>query len=257
MQQLTQLTHKPFLFSILGSALVVSSLAACGPAPSATGNFKAEINGVVQREPGQPMTDSRVALITESGQEVASLRTNSNGGYAFQQLAAGTYRVRFSQTDDVTGKPVLEFRPEQEPRTNEFFAQVTSQPISFNGQSTQSFTVSAISTLWKPDLNPTGGGATISTNRFPVFSWQPTSQARSYAVELLNPDGSLFYRSPDQSATTFEYRDLKGNQGSFNGLALQKGSQYYYRVRANLNPGNTPGPEYGVSAGSLLTIDAN
>lgn len=245
------------LFSLtLISALTGATLVACGPAPSASGNFKAEINGMIQREPGQPMTDAQVLLLNSSDQQVASLRTNSNGGFSFPQLAAGTYRVRFAQTTEASlNKPLLEYRPQEDPRSNEFFAQVTSQAISYNGQAAQTFTVSPISTIWKPQLNPEGG--TISTNRFPVFSWQTAPQARSYAVELLNPDASVFYRSPDQSTTGFELRDLKGNQGSFNGQPLQKGSQYYYRVRANLNPGTSPGPEYGVSAATLLTIDAN
>ena len=227
------------------------ALAACGPTPGTSGAGKSEIRGTILRAAGQPLGAAKVILLNGQDQEVSSLKTGDNGTFAFPNLGSGNYRVRFSLADDIQSVPVIEYKP-RETRTTEFFAQVTSQSISLDGQQTKPVEVSPITVGWKPNLAPNEG--TVTTNQFPNFSWEAAPNASNYTLELLNTNGTPFFRSGDQGGVTYQLRELNGNQGSSSGQAL-KGSERYFRVRVGLNPGTSPGAEYGYSTAAKLKFE--
>ncbi|HEY9843807.1 MAG TPA: carboxypeptidase-like regulatory domain-containing protein [Candidatus Obscuribacterales bacterium] len=228
-------------------------LAGCGPGPGAVGTKKGEIRGTILRAPGQPLNEAKVLLLSGNPEkEMASLRTGANGTFAFPNLAAGTYRVRFTLTASDEDKALIEYNF-GEARTTEFFAQLTSQSVSFDGQAAKLVEVSPLTVGWKPGLEP--HDKSISTDRFLGFSWQPAPNARNYVFELLKLDGSEFFRSPEQAGTDFELTSFKGNAGSANGQPIQKGGQYYYRVRVGLHPGTSPGADYGYSTVTRLKVE--
>lgn len=210
-------------------------------APSSTAHH--EIRGQILRAAGQPLGAAKVLLLGEQDQELTSLKTDNNGTFAFPNLAAGNYRIRFTHPDDLQGNPLVEYKP-TENRSTDFFDQLTSQKIHFEGSQSQRIDVAPLTVGWKPNLTPEAG--TVSTNHFPNFSWGAAPNASSYAMELLNLNASPFYRSPDQSGVTYQLQELKGNQGSSSGQAI-KGGEYLYRVRVGFTPGSIPGPEYGYS----------
>lgn len=239
------------IHAIQAFALVAGlALTACGPGPAATSTGKSEIHGTIVRDGGQPLSAARVLLLDGADKELRSLKTGANGDYSFPNLAAGNYRVRFSLQADNAPNPVIEYKG-TDARSTEYFAQVTSQSVSLDG-SGKSVGVSPMSVAWKSFLSPADGH--VSTNGFPDFSWQAAPNATSYAFELLNTDGSPFYRSPDQSGLSFHLTELKGNQGSSNGQAL-KGAERLFRVRVGLNPGTAPGAESGYSTAARLQFD--
>ena len=247
---LTKHIRIPVMLSLLSLVL-----ASCGPAPGSTGTAKSEIRGTIQRAPGQPLGEARVLLLRLDGnteQEAANLRAGSNGSFSFPNLAAGNYRVRFAQSADQQNGAQLRYRPEQDPRTAEYFAQLTSQSVSFDGMQASSVELKPLVVGWQPKLAPQEGS--VSTNSFMHFDWEPVSGARAYAIELLKPDGSLFYRSPEQAEVGFTLKQFTGNQGANNGQAL-KGNTLHYRVRAYFPASNPAGADYGISTQTPLKFD--
>lgn len=239
------------IHAIQALALVAGlALTACGPGPAATTTGKSEIHGTIVGDGGKALSGSKVLLLDGSDKELRSLKTGTNGDYAFANLGSGNYRVRFSLQADNAPNPVVEYKG-SDARSTEYFAQVTSQSISLDG-SAKSVGVSPMTVAWKPFLSPADGH--ISTNAFPDFSWQAAPNASNYTFELLNTDGSSFYRSPEQSGVSFHLTELKGNQGSSSGQPL-KGAERLFRVRVGLSPGTAPGAEYGYSTAARLQFD--
>lgn len=231
--------------------LAIGLLTACGPNPAASGSgSKSEVHGTVVSAPGQPLSGSKVVLLDASERELASLKTGGDGGYSFPNLAAGSYRVRFDLQADQNAGPLIVYKG-SDVRTTEFFSRLTSQSLRLDGQ--ESIGVAPLVVAWKANLAPNEGH--VGTNQYPTFRWDAAPNARQYAFELLKADGSVFFRSADQAATSYQYTSLKGNQGAYDGQSLQKGGEYLFRVRVGLNAGSTPGPEYGYSTVAKLTFD--
>jgi hypothetical protein len=178
------------------------------------------------------------------------MRTSPDGRYRFSNLGAGNYRVRFSLSEDDSVNYLMEYH-KAETRTTQFFHQITSQTIGYDGATARTIEVSPFIVGWNSNLQPPDGE--VNLDRILTFSWNAPPRAKSYQLEIYTASGAPFFRSETLTKTEFDYSNPKRNLGSFNGQVFAKGQTYQYRIRVELEPGTSPGAEYGVSTAPKIT----
>lgn len=249
----TQPSSRPSSGSTASGTPSTGGTTSASPTPppvAPKGNEKAVITGLIQRVAGENLNDAKVVLTDTSDRVVSSVRTSPDGRYRFANLGAGNYRVRFSLSEDDAVSYMMPYRKDQA-RTTQFFHQIASQAIGFDGAAARTIEVSPFIVGWDSNLQPPDGE--INLDRTVTFSWNPPPRAKSYQLEIYTESGAPFFRSETLSKTEFDYANPKGNLGSYNGQVFAKGQTYQYRVRVELEPGTSPGAEYGVSTAPKIT----
>jgi hypothetical protein len=250
------LKNKQFLNLTDISCLALVSISACNPGaqpgntigiPVGAGVQKASISGSVVKSNLSPAESATLVLIQRIGQQdrdVQIVRSDNNGSFRFNDVAAGEYRIAFVLQSESERKdpqsPAKRYDPEKDPATGQSFSFISTGNFTFNGTSTSSIQIPQINIGWSTNLEP--HSKSVGNNQPIRFSWGSAVGAQSYSLDIRDGNNNAFYKSPEISGNTFTWSDLTGNQGSNQGVKLRAGT-YYYLVNAKLSAS---------SSGSLL-----
>lgn len=253
------------------SAVLVSAafLVACNPSslpnstiglPPGAGTQKASITGSVVKADLSPARNATMVLIQRTGgtdRDVQIVRTDNNGLYRFNDIPAGQYRLAFVlQTEsERKANTTKYYNPSTDAQSGQYFSFITTDNFTFGGNSGAAFQVPQLNVGWvsglSPNLTTVDGDGPIRIN------WSSVEGATSYIVDIRDGNNNPFYKSGELTGTSFNWTDLKGNQGANNGVALKPGN-YYYIVNARLNRssvGSGPTPTYGGTALAQFTVN--
>lgn len=249
--------------------LVLLGVSACSPTqpgntigiPVGAGVQKASISGSVVKGNQSPAENATLVLIQRIGQQdrdVQIVRSDNAGGFRFNDVSAGEYRVAFVLQTESERKdpqnPAKRYDPEKDPATGQSFSFITTGNFVFNGTTTSSIQVPQFNTGWSTHLEP--HNKSVANNQPIRFSWGSATGAQSYSLDIRDGNNNAFYKSPDISGTTFTWSDLTGNQGNNQGVKLRTGT-YYYVVNAKLNGNSStssPAPQSGGAALAQFSV---
>lgn len=232
--------------ALLGGLL----LSACNPGsipgntiglPPGAGTERAAITGSIVKTGQEAAQNATTVLIQRtSGQDndVQIVRTDNNGLFRFNNVAAGDYRLAFvlqSQSEREQGSPKY-YDPANDPQTAQYFAFITTNNFTFRGDSAASYQIPQLNVGWVSNLQP--HDTSVSASGPIDFSWNAVDGASGYTVDIRDRNNNPFYKSSELNGTRFSWRDLRGNQGNNNGVAVKSGETYYYLIAASLNRGN-------------------
>lgn len=254
-------SHLKVLSLSLASATLIS-LVACSPntlpgntvgVPVGAGSEKASITGSVVKADMSPARNATMVLIQRTGgtdRDVQIVRSDNNGQYRFGDIPAGEYRLAFVlQTESERKNNTTKYyNPSQDAQSGQYFSFMTTGNFTFGGNSGAAFQVPQMNVGWVSGLE--AHGKTFDSDGPINFNWTSVEGATSYIVDIRDSNNNPFYKSGELKSTSFSWTDLKGNQGSNNGVAVKPGA-YFYIVNARLNRsnvGNGPTPTYGGTA---------
>lgn len=253
----------------LGASLAAALiLAACNPGslpgntvgvPSGSGTQTASITGSVVKADLTPANNATLVLIQRTGnadRDVQIVRTGSDGIYRFTNIPAGQYRLAFVlQTEDERKNNTTKYYSPTDDLASRYFSFITTGDFTYTGTAGSAYQVPQLNVGWVSGLSPHG---TSVSGTGPVnFSWAQVQGATSYILDIRDSNNNPFYKSNELTGTSFSWSDLKGNQGSNNGVAVRPGT-YYYIVNARLNRSNIgtgPTPTYGGTALASFTVN--
>lgn len=250
-------------FSPIAGIAMLAILTGCPggnvPTTGNTGTGTASIAGKVTKEDGSPATNATVVLIKkESGvdSDADIQRSDGNGVYSFNKVAAGNYRVAFVIQTEQERKDKTPIAYDPAGKSGQYFGAITTRSFDYNGDTSATYQVPAFNVGWVSNLSP--NNTSVSVNGPVNFSWAAVPGTNvKYNVLIKDANDNPFYKSDELTGTSFSWTTLKGNQGNNNGTMATAG-KYFYIVNAIFDttgaPDNSPVITAGNTANASFTL---
>jgi len=245
------------------------ALTACNPGdlPSSTiglppgaGTERASIQGSIVKQQQEAARNATTVLIQRTSgtdRDVQVVRTDNDGLFRFNNVPAGEYRLAFvlqSQSERQDNE-VKYYDPIKDAQSAQYFSFITTNTFNFGGNSASSYQIPQMNVGWTSNLQP--HDASVDASGPVRFSWSSVEGGIGYTVDVRDSNNNPFYKSPEITSTSFNWSDLKGNQGNNNGVTARAGQTYYYLIAARLNraaSGDGPTLTYGGTALAKFTL---